>query len=156
MEKFLDKIFANAYVVSIGAFFASLFIFEYFNFNLVTSDSINGLFNLFILVLPITIALLTFFAVLSLHRLGRLQDDEISSQEIRSQLGKVGKLTLLFIFIFLVISILSLSDKKQLLQYEFVIRLDRVIISIVVAFLAYVFLSAGRSYLSNIKPKDNS
>jgi len=155
MEKFLDKLFANAYIVSFAAFFGSLFVFEYFNLNLVNSESANGIFNLLNVILPLTITLLTFFAVLSLHRLDKLQEDESSSQEIRSQLSKVGKLTLLFVFIFLLILIFSLSDKNQLLQHVFVIRLDRVFIAIIVAFLAYIFLSAGRSYLSNLKPKDN-
>lgn len=155
MEKFLDKIFANAYIVFFVAFFASLFIFEHFNLNLINSESANGISNLLNLILPLTITLLTFFAVLSLHRLDKLQGDESSSQEIRKQLGKVGKLTLLFVFIFLLTFIFSLSDKNQLLQHEFIIRFDRIIISAVVAFLAYIFLSAGRSYLSNLKPKDN-
>lgn len=155
MEKFLDKIFSNAYIVFFSAFSVSLFISEYFDFNLVNSESTNGIFDLLNLVVPLIVVLLTFFAVLSLHRLDKLQGDESSSQEIRKQLGTVGKLTLLFIFVFLIVLIVSISDKSQLLRYEFVIRLDRIIVSVVIAFSAYIFLSAGRSYLSNLKPKDN-
>ncbi len=143
MEKFLDAIFANAYIVFFITFVASLFTFEYFDLNLVNSESVNGIFNLLNLVLPLTITLLTFFAVLSLYRLGNLPGNDAASREIKNQLGKVGKLTLLFIFILILVSILSLSDKSQLLQYQFVVRLDRAIISIIIAFSAYIFLSAA-------------
>lgn len=155
MEKSLDKIFANAHTVFFSAFAVSLFVFEYFDFNFANSESVDGIFSLLNLVVPSIITLLTFFAVLSLYRLDKLQGDESSSQEIRRQLETVGKLTLLFIFIFLLVLVVSLSDKGQFLRYEFVIRLDRIIISTVVAYSAYIFLSAGRSYLSNLKPKDN-
>ena len=155
MEKWLDEKFKNAHKVFIFTFLGSLFVLEYFDITLINSETSNGFTILINIILPIVVAALTFFAVLSLHRLGKLRNDKFSSQEIRGQLGTVGKRSFSVYFSFILISLFSLSDKSQFFQVEFIVRLDRVIVAAMVAFLAYLLLSAGRSYLSNIKPKDN-
>jgi hypothetical protein len=152
MEKWLDKIFKDAHHVSFVAFFTPLFIFEFFDVTLITPEKFFDILNL---ILPLLGVILSFFAIITFERLSALQNDELSSDEIRTQLKKVGKRTLLFIFIFLVVSIISVTDRNHFLQSKFTIQLDRVLISVIIAFSAYIFLSAGRSYLNNLKPTNN-
>ena len=155
MEKFLGKIFGNAHLIFFGVFFVFLYILERLDITLLNSELSSGYTAILSVVLAIVIAILTFFAVLSLHRLENLKGDESSSNEIRKQLGTVGKWSLLFVFLTTLVLFIALTDKSDILKIALVVRLDRIIIAAIFAFLAYLLLSAGWSYLSNIKPKDN-
>lgn len=149
-KSFLDHAFLNAHLVFLSTFLISLSILEYM-------DLIVKIPKLLELILPLTIALLAFLALLSLHRLekpGRTESspevtEKNRDKDITKELAKIGKVTLFFIFICLPLFIFSSSDHNELLKHEFTIQFDRLIVSAIVAFLAYLFLSASKSYLEN-------
>lgn len=129
------------------------FLIEYFDIRMLP---ISNLATVLSLVLPLLFTLLTFFAVIALHRIGLLKkNDEESKQEIRNNLRIPVKLTISIVFVYIPVLFLAVSSKSNYLTHELVVRVDTLFIATLISFLTYIMLSAAFSYLDNQAPKNN-
>lgn len=98
--------------------------------------------------LPILVTLLTFALVIALFRLEefRISKKPDKAESVRNDLSKFGTRVIRTVLFFLIVLLLSVSNKAKLLSWEFKLHLDTVIMSALIVLVIYV-VSGAISYI---------
>jgi hypothetical protein len=137
------KIFRTK-ILYIVYFIVILFILEFFQ---IRFEPVN-IFSALNSALPVLIAILTFALVIALFRLEgfRIVGKTDKADSVRNDLSKFGTRVIWATFIFLIILFLAVSNKTKLLNWEFKLHIDTIIMSLMTVLVIYV-IGGAISYI---------
>lgn len=138
----LFKKLGRTKLIYIIGFLLILSLLEFFKIRLDTTK----IFEALGIILQAIVALITFFAVIALFRLeglrsldtGKKEDKDKFESSIIQNLSKYGTRIAVVLFLFLMIMLVSISNKANFLNFEFKLHADTIILSFLIVSITYV------------------
>ncbi len=141
MANLFKELWQTKWIYVIG-FLLVLSLLEFFKIRLDTTK----IFEALGIILQVIVALITFFAVIALFRLeglrsldtGKKEDKDKFESSIIQNLSKYGTRIAVVLFLFLMIMLVSISNKANFLNFEFKLHTDTIILSFLIVSITYV------------------